>query len=143
MSDWHFINLLVPPLLPVVLLLTLYLFDLSGESRLRVHPLVAVKDGQLCWAAMVMCVNALYELKHPLAGRNLAEPWSTHVFWMTVFCLLFCGVIAAVGPIFPVQKCSRLPLTLRLWHYRVLIASLALTSGSALLYSNVHSLSQC
>lgn len=142
MSDWHLVNLLVPPLLPVAMLFILYLFDLSGESRARLHPLIAVKDGQLCWAAMMMCVNGLFELKHPLAGQLVAEPWSTNAFWLAIFCLLFCSVIAAVGPIFPVRVKTGLRLYAWLWHYRVMVISLALTVGAGLLYSNIHTVSQ-
>lgn len=138
MSDWHLVNLFVPTLLPLVFLCAFFLFDLSNAEKARANPLVAVKDGQMSWAGLGMCVNGLYELRHPAAGKGVSELWSTNTFWLTISVLLFHALIAAAGPVFPTKKVGFIGFWQTLRHYRVLLASALLTISAGWLYSDIH-----
>lgn len=138
MNDWHLVNLFVPTLLPILFLSAFFLFDLSKKEKARANPLVAIKDGQLSWAGLGMCVNALYELRHPAAGKQISELWSTNTFWLTISVLVFHALIAAAGPVFPTRKIGYIGFWATLKHYRVLIASALLTLAAGWLYSDIH-----
>lgn len=138
MNDWHLVNLFVPTLLPLFILGVLFLFNLSKAVKARANPLVAIKDGQLSWAGLGMCVNALYELRHPLPGTVLPELWSSNIFWLTLFVLLFHALFAALGPVFPTKPSSSRSWWKSLLHYRVLAASTILTALAGWLYSEIH-----
>ncbi|MGX9697074.1 hypothetical protein ACWYXK_08850 [Janthinobacterium lividum] len=138
MNDWHLVNLFIPTLLPLVFLSAFFLFDLSTTEKARANPLVAIKDGQLSWAGLGMCVNGLYELQHPAAGKVVSQLWSTNTFWLVVAVLVFHALIAAAGPVFPTKKCSFTGGLKTLRHYRVLLASAILTIAAGWLYSDIH-----
>lgn len=142
MTDWYFVNLILPPLLPILLLQLLQLFNLPQALMLRVHPLTVVKDGQLCWVAMMMCVNTLYDLKRVLHITREIEPWYSIVFWSTVLIFLASGLIAAVGAVFPLSMKTELGAREYFCYYRVLLVSVVLTIIAALLYSQVHTFSR-
>jgi hypothetical protein len=138
MNDWHLVNLFVPTLLPLVFLAAFFLFDLSKAEKARANPLVAIKDGQLSWAGLGMCVQGLYELHHPSAGGASNEPWLTTTFWLLIAVMLLHVFIAAVGPVFPTRRRENAGVWKTVLHYRVLITSASLTVGAAGLYSSVH-----
>ena len=138
MTDWHLVHLFIPTLLPLLFLCVLRLFPMHKGAKSRASPLVAVKDGQLSWVGLGMCVNALYELRHPTIGTVVSELWSTNTFWLTITLLLFHAVIAAYGPAFPTHKSRRTGLWRAIPHYRVLVVSASLTSGTAWLFSVIH-----
>lgn len=122
----------------LVFLSAFFLFDLSTTEKARANPLVAIKDGQLSWAGLGMCVNGLYELQHPAAGKVVSQLWSTNTFWLVVAVLVFHALIAAAGPVFPTKKCSFTGGLKTLRHYRVLLASAILTIAAGWLYSDIH-----
>ena len=138
MNDWHFVNLFVPTLLPLMFLAASFLFNLSKVEKARVNPLIAVKDGQLSWAGLGMCVSSLYELRHPSPASALSEPWQTAIFWLLIAILMLHVFIAAVAPIFPTKRAPHANIWKIARHYRVLITSAFLTLGAAWLYSYVH-----
>lgn len=138
MTDWHLVHLFVPTLLPLLFLGLLRLFPLHKVERARANPLVAVKDGQLSWAGLGMCVNALYEFRHPVVGAAFSELWSANTFWIAVALLVFHALIAATGPVFPTRKFGSGGLCHTIRHYRVLVASASLTFGAAWLYADIH-----
>lgn len=90
MNDWHLVNLFIPTLLPLVFLAAFFLFELSKSEKARAHPLIAVKDGQLSWAGLGMCVNGLYELQHPAAGKVVLQSWNTNTFWLIIHTAISC-----------------------------------------------------
>lgn len=138
MSDWHFVNLVVPVLLPLALLGMLALFPLSARTQSRSSILLAIKDGQMAWAGLGMCMSALYELRHAPRSFRLTAAVSDSLFWLLLTDLLLLTVIAALAPIFPVRV-MRLPdFGSTLKHYRVLIASIVLTLFAAGCYSAIH-----
>ena len=138
MTDWQLVHLFVPILLPVLFLCVLRLFPLHKAQKARANPLVAIKDGQLSWVGLGMCVNALYEFRHPAIGTVVSELWSTNTFWLTITLLLSHAVIAAYGPVFPTPKSRQAGFRHAITHYRVLVASALLTIGTAKLFSDVH-----
>ena len=138
MNDWHFVNLFVPALLPLVFLAAFSLFDLSKTAKVRAHPLAAIKDGQLSWAGLGMCVNGLYELHHLPPEAVLNTPWPTVAFWLMVAMMMLHAFIAALGPIFPTKRVQHLGFRKTAMHYRVLIASALLTLAAASVYSLIH-----
>jgi hypothetical protein len=137
-SDWHLVNLFVPTLLPLLFLSVLFLFNLTKAEKARANPLVAIKDGQLSWAGLGMCVNGLYELRHPAEGKAFTDLWSTNTFWLTVAVLVFHALIAAAGPVFPTRKIGYIGLLPTVKHYRVLLASALLTLAAGWLSSDIH-----
>ena len=138
MNDWHLVNLFIPTLLPLVLLTAFFLFKLTKPEKERAHPLNAIKDGQLSWAGLGMCVNGLYELQHPATGKVILEPWATNTFWLILLVLLFHTFIAAAGPIFSTKKVGYIGMWATILHYRVSIASIFLTIAAGWLYSDIH-----
>jgi hypothetical protein len=137
-NDWHLVNLFIPTLLPIVFLMAFFLFNLSSADRARAHPLNAIKDGQLSWAGLGMCVNGLYELLHPSMNKVVPDAWSTNTFWLTIIVLLFHAFIAAAGPVFPTKKVGYIGFWATMKHYRVSIASIMLTIAAGWLYSDIH-----
>lgn len=138
MSDWHFVNLFVPTLLPLVFLAAFSLFNLSKMAKVRVNPLAAIKDGQLSWAGLGMCVNGLYDLHHLPPGAVLSTPWQTLAFRLMIAMMMLHAFIAALGPIFPTKRVRNLGFRKTAVHYRVLIASALLTLAAASVYSLIH-----
>lgn len=138
MNDWHFVNLFVRTLLPLILLAACFLFNLSKAEKARVNPLIAIKDGQLSWSGLGMCVNGLYELHHPSPDAVLNEPWLTTAFWLLIAALMLHVFIAALAPIFPTKRATNVTIWETVLHYRVLITSALLTLGAAWLYSYIH-----
>jgi hypothetical protein len=138
LTDWHLVNLFVPTLLPLVFLSALFLFDLSKQDKLKANPLVAIKDGQMSWAGLGMCVSALYELRHPDPIVTVPEPWAVTVFWALIANLLILTLLAALAPVFttPAKRPSGFWANLK--HFRVLVASLLLTIVAGWLYADVH-----
>lgn len=138
MNDWHLVNLFIPTLLPLVFLAAFFLFELSKSEKARAHPLIAVKDGQLSWAGLGMCVNGLYELQHPAAGKVVLQSWNTNTFWLIMSILLFHALIAAAGPVFPTKKVGYIGCWKTIRHYRVFLASAILTMAAGWLYADIH-----
>ena len=138
MNDWHLMNLFVLTLLPLVFLSAFFLFDLSTTEKAQANPWVAIKDGQLSWAGLGMCVNGLYELQHPAAGKAVSQLWSMDTFWLVVAVLICHALRAAAGPVFPTKKCGFTVCLKTLRHYRVLLASAILTIAAGWLYSDIH-----
>ena len=138
MSDWYLVNLIFPALLPVMLLSVLFLFNLSKPLRHKANPIVAIKDGQLCWAGLGMCMNGLYELRHS-QSLNISDTWAVSIFWFLLLTLLLLTLIAALVPLFSTPiKSKRSSLWGIVIHYRVLMVSAVLTAFAAFLYSNIH-----
>jgi hypothetical protein len=100
--------------------------------------LAAIKDGQLSWAGLGMCVNGLYELHHLPWGAAMGTLWLTNAFWLTISLLMLHALIAALGPIFPTQRMRYPSFWKTVMHYRVLIVSALLTLVAAWLYSKIH-----
>lgn len=138
MNDWHLVNLFIPTLLPLVFLSAFFLFDLSKAEQARANPLVAIKDGQLSWAGLGMCVNGLYELQHPSPGLVISQHWVVNTFWLLMSVLLLHALIAAAGPVFPTKKCVYAGFWKTVRHYRVLLASTILTIAAGWICSDIH-----
>lgn len=114
------------------------LFDLSRAEKARANPLLAIKDGQLSWAGLGMCVNGLYELQHPSPGAVVSQHWTANTFWLMMAVLLLHALIAAAGPMFPTKKCGYIGFWKTLRHYRVLLASTILTIAAGWICSDIH-----
>lgn len=142
MTDWHLVHLFVPTLLPPLFLCVLHLFPLNKVEKARANPFVAVKDGQLSWAGLGMCVNALYELQHSGSRNVPSELWRANTFWITVALLIIHALIAATGPAFPTRKSGYSGLWHTIQHYRLFVASALLTMGAASLSAYIHSATQ-
>ena len=137
-TEWHFVNLILPALLPVAIAAVVWFFPLPATHHRLANPWMAVKDGQLAWAALGMCTAAFYEFRHPAPHMAVSKSWENVYFWLLLFATLWSGFGAALGPIFPTTSAAPTGLSAKLWHYRVFVASLVLTVFAGWLYATVH-----
>lgn len=134
---WFIVSILIPLVAPILGMLVLRCLPLPVEDNEK-HPLVPVKDGQLCWGAVAFCALAMYEIVVPGPDGPLVS--GDTVNWLNgalVLLLAASAFIAAGGAVFPTKI---KPVNKANWykHYQALAASLVLTSLSALAYSVVH-----
>jgi hypothetical protein len=137
-TEWHFVNIVLPALLPVAIVVVVWFFPLPATHRNLANPWIAVRDGQLAWAALGMCTAAFHEFRHPAPGMPVSRSWETAYFWLLLFSTLWSGFGAAFGPIFPTGRMAPTGLLPKLAHYRVFVASLVMTSFAGWLYATVH-----
>ena len=137
-SEWHFVNIVLPALLPIAIVMAVWFFPLPAPHHKLANPWVAVKDGQLAWAALGMCTAAFYELRHPSPGMVLPTSRETVFFWLLLFATGWSGLAAAFGPVFPTHTQAPPGFVAKLVHYRVFGNSLVLTIFAGWLYATVH-----
>jgi len=154
-EEWSFVNIFLPALLPVIVLLVLSIFDLGATANSNANPFVAVKDGQLAWAGLGMCINAMYELRHPSEKLTLVKAAIDALFWELICAILILTLIAALGPVFTtsmtVPAASSRPagflancwwFVVRGWrvimHFKIFFVTVPLTLLSGFLYWKTH-----
>ena len=137
-TEWHFVNIVLPALLPVVILMAVWFFPLPATHHRLANPWVSVKDGQLAWAALGMCTAAFYEFRHPAPHTPVNSSWQTVYFWLLLFATGWSGLGAAFGPIFPNTTAAPPGFWPKLAHYRVFANSVVLTVFAGWLYATVH-----
>lgn len=154
--EWTFVNIFLPALLPVIVLTVLSIFDLGRAANSNAHPFVAVKDGQLAWAGLGMCLNALYELRHPNEKSIAAQFPPDTLFLQLISATLILTLIAALGPVFTtpmtlpagaacsgpkyrryVARCYGL-----ITHFKIFFITVTLTLFAGFLYWKTHLLTQ-
>jgi len=132
---WFLTTILLPVVAPNVMLAIWRAWvHLPGVDPGRLKPLVPLKDGQLCWAAIGFCASGLYELFEP--GR-VFDPQLRELFLTALVVLLAASsVVAGGGAVFPAPD---KPAGVK-WHthYKALKGSLVLTAASAIAYTLVH-----
>jgi len=96
MTDWHIVNILLPLLLPIVLV-AIQCCTGFFRSDWRTNVLMPVRDGQLSWAGLGYCLNALYELRHSRTAI-LASPIGDWLYWLLNLMFVLLAVTAAVSP---------------------------------------------
>jgi hypothetical protein len=122
----------------VVIAAVVWFFPLPATPHGLANPWMAVKDGQLAWAALGMCTAAFYEFRHPAPHMAISKSWESVYFWLLLFATLGAGFSAAIGPIFPTTTAAPAGFFPKLSHYRVFVASLFLTVFAGWLYATVH-----
>lgn len=126
---WFFATIVVPLLAPLCVSLLFNFLPISNEDRSRMHPLNAIKDGQLCWIALAFSASGLYELY-----GAVDSPW---IFGLLLLTLVASSLLASCGALFQtsLRHCAN-----ERWfmHFRCLIASLVLTGGAATLFTLAH-----
>lgn len=137
MTDWYLVNLALPALLPLVILGFVSMFHMSAAQQNRVSPWVAVKDGQLAWVAMGMCLNALYELDHPTQSE-VSHTWVLLMRWALIGMVILASLMASFAPVLTTPTTRNPGFLSALQHFRVFWGSVILTLGAAWLYATVH-----
>lgn len=137
MTDWYLVSLVLPALLPLIILGFVSLFHMSAAQQKRVSPWVAVKDGQLAWVAIGMCLNALYELDHP-TQTTVSHTWILLMRWVLIGMVILASLMAAFAPVLTTPTARSPGFWAAIRHFRVFWGSVLLTSGSAWLYATVH-----
>lgn len=137
MTDWHLVNLILPVVLPLAILGFVSGFHMSQAQQKRVSPWIAVKDGQLAWVALGMCLNALYELEHPTLP-NIPHIWMSLTRWGMICLVILASLMAAFAPVLATPPNKPPGFWAGLWHFRVFWGSLLLTAGTAWLYGLIH-----
>lgn len=136
MTDWHLVNLVLPTVVPLLILAFVSLFHMTQAQQRRVSPWVAVKDGQLAWAALGMCFNALYELDHP--SKQVAANWVIFARWAFIGLVVLTALTASFGPVLMTPTARPKGVWVALWHYRVFWGSVLQTVAAAYLYAQAH-----
>ncbi len=134
LTEWHFVNLFVPTLLPLAIIGVIWAYTWKPEA----NPWIAVKDGQLGWAALGMCCSAFFELRHPSPGVHLAKDWENTYMWLVCFSIGLSGLTAGIGPLTPTPAKRPPGFVATVKHFRLFVLSAAFTAYSAWLYANVH-----
>ena len=137
-SEWHLVNIVLPAALPVAVLLVLWFFPLPSPHHHLANPWVAVKDGQLAWAALGMCTTAFYEFRHPAQGIKPPPEWENVFFWVLLGATSVSALYAAVAPVFPTSTTRPIGILKNVWHFRVFFGSVILVGLTGWLYSAVH-----
>lgn len=126
---WLLINICLPIGAPLGMYLLLPFLPLPRLLRRRLNPLMAVKDGQLCWVAIGFCASGLHE-----ATVGGADEW---LIGGLVLILVLSSLLACGGALF--QTAVR-DVRSGAWlgHYRCLVGSALLTLLAAGLFSVAH-----
>lgn len=128
---------MLPAVLPLLLLGFVSLFHMTSAQQKRVSPWVAVKDGQLAWVALGMCLNALYELDHPSKAAVPAILIIT-MRWCFLGMVIMTSLTAAFAPVLATPTARPAGLWANLWHFRVFFGSVLEVAIVAYLYGIVH-----
>jgi len=126
---WLLINICLPVAAPLGMYLVFLCIPLPRQPRKRLNPILAVKDGQLCWAAIGFCASGLHE-----ASQSAELDWliGTLVFTLILSSLLACG-----GALFQ-TKVQKVPFSAWFEHYRCLVGSLLVTAFAGGLFALAH-----
>lgn len=134
---WFLVTVGLPVLAPALALLCMRMFPLPVPMGQLVMTNL-FKDGQLCWAAIGICVSALHDLSNALAGGVSVD--ITQHQWLEgglIFVLVLSSLFAACGTAF-VTPCMRPAGIAWIRHFSVLTCSLVLTLAAALGFLFVH-----
>lgn len=134
LTEWHFVNLIVPTALPIVVATVVWISTTKKEA----NPWSAVKDGQLGWAALCMCCSALMELRHPSSGVVLQKSWENAFYWIVGLGIFLTGLTAGIAPLTPTPAKRPKGLWASVVHFRLFLISLGTTFYCAWLYTTVH-----
>lgn len=126
---WFLINILLPLVVPVLVVAVLKVLPMPQSNREALNPLIPVKDGQLCWAAIAFSASALYEIG---AGRSaLSAAYLGYVQSGAIISLAASSIVAAGGATFRTQLLKPSSVS---WprHYSTLLVSIFLVVWAAL-----------
>ena len=126
---WLLINICLPVAAPLGMYLVFLCIPLPRLPRKRLNPLLAVKDGQLCWIAIGFCASGLHE-----ATRNTDVEWliGTLTLILVLSSLLACGGALFQTTVRDVSGADWLS------HYRCFFGSALLTMFAAALFAIAH-----
>jgi hypothetical protein len=136
---WLLVNIIVPATLPLLFLCLARLVDLRNDILLRANPLVAIRDGQLGWVSIGYAASGTYDLlEHVLDHKPIPE-WAGVVLTMLILLTMLSAFLAMLGSLHP-SRCLKVEqgLVACLRQYRLMLATLVLTTASAWFYSFVH-----
>ncbi len=136
MDGWFWVNVIAPLVLPQLGVMTLWLLPNTRAVSL----LATVKDGQLCWVAMVMGLATLYELIEPvLTGVKRMNPNGGVIIIVVITLLLPSMLLAAGGAAHP-TKITKSKLGFINWfaHFKTMVASIVISLIMATVYSITH-----
>jgi hypothetical protein len=126
---WVLINICLPVCAPLGMYLLLPFLPLSRPLRKRINPLLAVKDGQLCWVAIGFCASGLHE-----ATASGGDEW---LVGGLVLILVLSSLLACGGALFQTSL-QEVEAPEWLGHYRCFIGSGLLTLMAAGLFAVAH-----
>ena len=95
---WVLISIICPLVLPVFCMLGLKAVPAFAPNANLMAP---VKDGQLCWGALAMCLSAMYEALFPGQTSILGSDGRAMSILQFAILLIFSSLIAAGGAIAP------------------------------------------
>jgi hypothetical protein len=139
---WFFVTVLIPLVAPILLMAIYGALPLPLRFKAKTKLIMPIKDGQLSWVGMSLCVSALYEIASRPAPVKpqiayLLEPWWGWFNAGFTLVLVGCSMFAAGGAVFSTPL--RIPEGTRWYqHYATLVWSAALTGLAAVSYTMVH-----
>jgi hypothetical protein len=138
---WVFVTILIPLVAPVLLMAFYGALTLPRRFKAKTKLVMPIKDGQLSWVGMSLCVSALYEIAARPATVNpqiaYLEPWWGWFNAGLTLLLVACSLFAAGGAVFSTPL--RIPEGTRWYqHYATMVWSGALTGLAAAGYTIVH-----
>ncbi|ABF10948.1 hypothetical protein [Cupriavidus metallidurans] len=128
---WFLVTVALPVLAPMISLICMKAFPLAIPSA-QLALVSVVRNGQLCWAAIGFCTSALYELAEPCPpSARVNAIFQGYLNGGMTLLLVLASLFAACGAVLPHTDgyASGVP---RRGHNRVLLASLGITSLSAI-----------
>lgn len=138
---WFFVTILIPLVAPVLLMAGYGTLTLPRRFKAKTKLVMPIKDGQLSWVGMSLCVSALYEIAARPATVNpqiaYLEPWWGWFNAGLTLLLVGCSLFAAGGAVFSTPL--RIPEGTRWYqHYATMVWSGAVTGLAAAGYTIVH-----
>ena len=132
-------TILAPLVSPLIALLVLRLLPMPAPLP-SLKMMMAVKDGQWCWAVIAMGASAIYELWEAEESGNLVPGWAGWAIGGLIIVMLSAMLVAAGGAAFSTPLLATAAGGVKAWamHYRVFIGSIVMTVVAAFLYTIIH-----
>ncbi|UTY58627.1 hypothetical protein [Massilia sp. erpn] len=135
---WFLINIALPIGAPLLTLLFLKALPLPRSAKPALNLMTPLKDGQLCWASLVFCASALYEIA--VQGRYASPTlrfWFDYISAGLVILIVGSSILAGGGAIFSTKLRRSVDVS---WarHFSGFLFSILLTTCAAALFTVVH-----
>jgi hypothetical protein len=94
----------------------------------------------MAWVGLSICVNALYEIRHPhpVAGHAVPDLLVNFMFWLLIVALIALTSIASLSPVFPTPRKTFQWTRDAFMHYIIMFGSIICTIAVAIISAIVH-----
>jgi hypothetical protein len=136
LSGWFLVTIVAPLVSPLIAFLVLRLLPMPAPLP-SLKMMMAVKDGQWCWAVIAMGASAIYELWE---AKECAPGWAGWAMGVLIIVMLSAMLVAAGGAAFSTSLLTTAASGVKAWatHYRVFVGSIVMTVVAAFIYTIIH-----